>query len=278
MDRGVRNLEQIQESEGEGGTRLGGLILASLGSACVVFAVIALLRRPSPHAAKSVDPLDDLIARTPAASAQPKQELHTSDVTFPSMLSDSQRPTTALAALQGRGAVPIGASSAVYAPFVLPPGSPTLPPPAGDKLPVVPMPAQRVISASPVVTDPRDPLTTLAKDRSTMTGKLADEGHAGPINLQVASFKTEAEAQSFSNVLRQRGHHAYVESAQIAGRGTWYRVRIGPFKYLREANKYRAEFEAKEHIVPFVVEVEKEKRLFEMRAAEHRAKEARRKH
>lgn len=275
MDRGVRNLEQIQESEGDGGMKLGGLVLASLGSACVVFAVIALLRRPTQAPTKAVDPLDDLLARTPAASARPR-ELSASDVTFPAMLSDAQRPTTALAAIQGHG--PQAPADSAALPFELPPGSPTAPPPAGDRLPVVPMPAQRVISASPVVTDPRDPLTTLAKDRSTPTGKLAEPGTPGIFNLQVASFKTQPEAESFSTVLRQRGHHAYVESAEIPGRGTWYRVRVGPFKTMREANKYRAGFEAKEHIVPFVVETEKEKHQAEQREAEKRAREARRRH
>jgi nickel-responsive transcriptional regulator NikR len=188
------------------------------------------------------------------------------------MLSDSQNPTTALAALQNRPAASGGAA------FVLPPGVPTMPPVAGDRLPVMPMPAQGQIGASPVVTNPRDPLTTMAKDRSAPRGAAADEGHAGAFNLQVASFRTDPEARSFETVLRQRGHHAFVETAQIPGRGTWYRVRIGPFKYMQEANRYRADFEAREHIVPFVVEAEKEKRLTETREVERRQREAKRHH
>ena len=191
-------------------------------------------------------------------------------MTFPSLLSDSQRPTTALAALQGTGAP--GSAAA----FVLPPGVPTAPPPPGDRLPVVPMPAQRVLSASSVVTDPHDPLTMAAKDRASVKGAEAEEGRAGAYNLQVASFRTEPEAQSFATVLRQRNHKAYIEAATIPGRGTWHRVRIGPFKYLRDANKYRAEFEAREHIVPFVIETEKEKKLAETREIERRQREAKR--
>ncbi|RYE94570.1 MAG: SPOR domain-containing protein [Myxococcales bacterium] len=266
---GLRNIEQIQEREGgEGGGRLGGLILASIGCACAVFAGVALLRRPAPAVVKVVDPLDALVAR--GAPSIPTRDLSAQDVTFPSMLSDSQHPTTALAALQG-AAAPSGSAA-----FVLPPGVPTFPPPPGDRLPVVPMPAQRVLSASSVVTDPQDPLTTAAKDRSAFKGTAVEEGRAGAYNLQVASFRTEGEAQSFATVLRQRGHKAYIEAAAIAGRGIWHRVRIGPFKYLRDATKYRSDFEAREHIVPFVIETEKEKKLAEVREQERRTREAKR--
>lgn len=274
-DRGsLRDIDNIQEKDADGSGKLGSLILASIGTACVVFAAVALLRRPAPAHAKAADPLDDLLARQPAATA--RRELSASDVTFPQILSDDDKPTTALAAIQGPGA----AGSATTPPFVLPPGSPTVPPAAGDRLPVVPMPAQRVLGASPVVTEPRDALTAAARDQASAatSGPMAEPGHAGAFVLQVASFKTEGEAQSFSNVLRQRGHHAYVEAATIAGRGVWHRVRVGPFKHGREANKYRTEFEAKEHIVPFVIEAEKEKRLAEAREIEKRQREAKRRH
>ncbi len=39
----------------------------------------------------------------------------------------------------------------------------------------------------------------------------------------------------------------------MAGRGTWYRVRIGPFGTQHAAAVYRASFEAREHVVPFIV-------------------------
>ena len=276
-DRGsLRDIDNIQEKDGDSSGKLGSLILASIGTACVVFAAVALLRRPGPAPQKAADPLDDLLARQPAASA--RRELSASDVTFPQLLSDDDKPTTALAAIQGPGGS-TPASSATP-PFILPPGAPTVPPAAGDRLPVVPMPAQRVLGASPVVTEPRDALTAAARDRESAatSGPMAEPGHAGAFVLQVASFKTEGEAQSFTNVLRQRGHHAYVEAATIAGRGVWHRVRVGPFKTSREAAKYRAEFEAKEHLVPFVLEAEKEKRLAEQRETEKRTREAKRRH
>ena len=79
-------------------------------------------------------------------------------------------------------------------------------------------------------------------------------GHDGGYQLQVSSFRTQAEANQFSDQLRARGHKAYVVEAHVVGRGTWYRVRVGPFTTQHAANAaYRASFEAKEHVVPFVV-------------------------
>ena len=45
-----------------------------------------------------------------------------------------------------------------------------------------------------------------------------------------------------------------IEPAHVKGRGLWYRVRIGPFKYRHSAVIYRQEFEAKERLVTFIVE------------------------
>jgi cell division septation protein DedD len=86
-----------------------------------------------------------------------------------------------------------------------------------------------------------------------------DEGRAGGYQLQASSFRSETEATAFASGLRQRGHRAYVEQAQLPGRGAWYRVRVGPFKTQKEAASYRSEFEKREHLVPFVVDPPKDK-------------------
>ena len=54
-------------------------------------------------------------------------------------------------------------------------------------------------------------------------------GHDGGYQLQVSSFRTQAEASQFADQLRARGHKAYVVEAHVPGRGTWFRVRVGPF-------------------------------------------------
>jgi cell division septation protein DedD len=117
----------------------------------------------------------------------------------------------------------------------------------------MPLPARNLVSTS-LVDRPRDSLTQLAKQAGAASTPSATAGHSGGYQLQTSSFRTDSEAASFVLALRQRGHHAYSEAAQVQGRGTWYRVRIGPFGTKRDAMNYRAEFEEREHLVPFVLD------------------------
>ena len=66
MEQGsVRNLEQIQESDGEGGTPRGvTILLVALGAGCIVFAALALGgKRGSAPTAQKVDPLGELVTQ-----------------------------------------------------------------------------------------------------------------------------------------------------------------------------------------------------------------------
>ncbi|MDB5212304.1 MAG: Adventurous gliding motility protein, partial [Myxococcaceae bacterium] len=99
-------------------------------------------------------------------------------------------------------------------------------------------------------------LTRAASDavESAASGAAAaPAGREGGYQLQVSSFRTQGEADTFSGQLRARGHKAYVVEAHVPGRGTWYRVRIGPFTSQHAAASYRSGFEGREHVVPFIV-------------------------
>jgi DedD protein len=249
---GIRNLENLQEDDDERRMPPGvTLTLLALGGACIVFGAFALGGRSAQSQSPKTDPLGDLVSHRgalpgAAASARLTVDLAPRDVTFPQMLSDDDRPSTALAAVRTGASLPS-----------LPP-APTQPPPATDRLPVVPLPAQSVLEASPIVTRPRDALTKAATDAAqinapAMTGESAPAGHDGGYQLQVSSFRTQTEAQSFADQLRARGHKAYVVEAHVPDRGTWFRVRVGPFGSQHAAATYRASFEEREHVVPFIV-------------------------
>jgi cell division septation protein DedD len=253
----IRNLEQLQEEDDDRRMPRGAtMALVVLGGACVVFAGLALGGRTSQSPAPKSDPLGDLVSQRsrPGApgptSARPATELSPRDVTFPQMLSDDEKPPTALAAVRPAGP---------GAPAAPTPAVPTQPPPPTDRLPVVPLPAQAVLEATPVVTRPRDALTRAASAAAqidmpaTPSAEAAPAGHEGGYQLQVSSFRTQAEAQGFADQLRERGHKAYVVEAHVPGRGTWFRVRIGPFQNQHAASQYRTGFEAREHVVPFIV-------------------------
>lgn len=254
-DGAIRNVEQLNEDDARRTPRAITVAFVVLGGACVVFAALALgVKRVKPEAQRA-DPLGELVAQRgrPASSAHPT-ELFAKDVTFPGILSDGDRPTTALAAVR---AVPAGSAH-------------TEPPPPTDRLPVMPLPegsgapsgnmptAEQLLQATSVVTRPRDPLTRAASEQaryanSAPSGVAAPAGKEGGYQLQVSSFRTQGEANAFSDQLRARGHKAYVVEAQVPGRGTWYRVRVGPFTSQAQAASYRSSFETREHVVPFIV-------------------------
>jgi DedD protein len=266
MEQGsVRNLEQIQENDGEGRTPRGvTILLVALGGACVVFAGLAIGGRRSAPTTARVDPLGELVTQQTkiGGGAAPKAtDLSTRDVTFPGILSDESSPTTALAAVKGGGpkapqvGVP-GADPSAAISLNVRGAEPSGGAPSGERLQVVPLPAQNMLGASPVVTRPRDSLTRAASDAvdSQSAGQpAAPAGREGGYQLQVSSFRTQNEADTFSGQLRARGHKAYVVEAHVPGRGTWYRVRVGPFTSQHAAASYRAGFEGREHVVPFIV-------------------------
>jgi len=258
----VRNLEQIQEDDGDGRTtRAATLVLAGVGGAALVMAGVLAFRQSAPPMQSKADPLAALVEKAKRPEANPPEAVDRADVTFPSVLSDSERPTTALAAVKderGRLVVPGGAPE---------PAVTVAPPPPADKLPVVPLPAGTLLDETAVTRQPKDALTVLATEVSKVDGaEEAVPGTDGGFQIQVASFKEQAEADQFVEALRKRGHRAYRQPAYVADRGLWHRVRIGPFKSKLAAEKYKAELDKKERMTTFLVDPEKVKRQAELRA------------
>ncbi len=263
----VRNLDDIQEEDrGSRTSRFAALLLASLAGAAIVTAAVVMSRRGGAVQHATKDPLADLVLAQknvgPSAG-----KLETREVSFPGILSDGDKPTTALAAVRdehGRMQPPPAA-----------PAASASPPPAADRLPVVPLPVGAMLGATPVTTEPKDGLVALAADKSRLPpdAALAPAGMDGGFQLQVASFKEPAEADRLVEDLRRRGHRAFRLPANVPERGIWQRVRIGPFRTKFEANKYKTDFERTERITPFVVDPDKVKQAAEIRAARIAARE-----
>ena len=248
----VRNLDLIQETDQQGrSSRASALIFASFGGACIVFAALALMRSPSSDQPEAPDPLGALVASQKDDGVDGRDRIDSGDVTFPSVLTDQDNPTTAMEAVRRRSPLEDEIEGE------LPRSQYAGPPPATDRLPVVPLPAQDVLDGLPEDKVARgDMLREMAHHvaREPESVEMAEAGHAGGYQLQVSSFKKKEDADGFALALRRRGHRAHVEAAHVKGRGLWHRVRIGPFKYRRSANIYRQDFEAKERMVGFVVD------------------------
>jgi DedD protein len=260
----VRNLEQIQETDGDGrSARAATLLLAGVGGAAIVIAAVLTMKQSEPPTQAKGDPLAALVAKAKHPEGSQPETVQRSEVTFPSILSDSERPTTALAAVKDE-------RGHLIAPDSVPadPGLPLAPPPAADKLPVVPLPAGTLLDATSVTLQPKDGLTALAVEVSKAeSGAIVVPGAEGGFQLQVASFKDQAEADRFVGELQKRGHRAYRQASYVADRGLWHRVRIGPFKTKLAAAKYKADFDKKERMSAFLVDPDKVKRQEELKAS-----------
>jgi cell division septation protein DedD len=61
-----------------------------------------------------------------------------------------------------------------------------------------------------------------------------------PLLIQVSSLKGSAAADNLVQSLRKKGFPAFILKSDVAGKGLWYRVRIGPYKDKTEAEKILA--------------------------------------
>lgn len=55
--------------------------------------------------------------------------------------------------------------------------------------------------------------------------------------LQAGSFAVQAEADQMAKKLRRKGFKATVSTIEVEGKGTWYRVRTGPYSTPQAADK-----------------------------------------
>lgn len=59
--------------------------------------------------------------------------------------------------------------------------------------------------------------------------------------LQVGAFQTEQEADNMKAKLALQGIEAIVQTAEIPEKGTWHRVRVGPFSDINQINQSRSQ-------------------------------------
>jgi len=248
-----RNLEQIREEDGRGkGATLISLLLLAAGCSAVVIAFVVGANSRGKTNESTQDPLAELALKAKSQTVAPDRL--NGKLGFPSVLSDVEKPTTALAAVKDDRGRLIAEPAASSFPSAVPLDS--------SQLPTTPIPAGDLLRATSVTNAPKDELTKLAVSLSKpdASGELAPEGHDGGFQIQVASFRSAEDADAFVTDLRKRGHKAYKQAAYVPDRGLWHRVRIGPFKTKYDAALYKAQLERTEKIAGFVVDPEHQKR------------------
>jgi len=118
-----------------------------------------------------------------------------------------------------------------------PPKAPVEAPPRKDQIQgkqIDTRPVQKAESpASPASPQNKGTVTDSA-ERQKGTGDAAKEVSAkkppatkGKFSVQVVSAKERKEAEAIKAALQEKGFAAYVVEFPVAGKGTWYRVRVG---------------------------------------------------
>ena len=70
--------------------------------------------------------------------------------------------------------------------------------------------------------------------------------------VQVKATQSPAEADKFAQKLKQQGFQPLVAEAEVAGKGHWYRVRVGRFDSRPQADHYLIDFKRETHLEAFV--------------------------
>lgn len=251
MDGSMRDLNLIREDrhgDRDGGMRRLALLgLSGLGGVGLVLGLTLAAGAPAPVSAEP-DPLARLTPadRLRAVEAPPPSDPEVDRValTFPERLTDDPPElAAAIAAANAELAHPEPLEAARTS--------------VADMAARVPAALPAAVAAT---TDGEsfaraavtDPLVSAALPAVTRAG-AAPAGHDGEFTIQVISYDSPEGAQAFAAGLRARGHRAYVMEATVEGRGTVYRVRIGPFATMGEAASYRRTFEDSEHMNTIVI-------------------------
>ncbi|MCM0083234.1 SPOR domain-containing protein [Geomonas sp. Red32] len=123
-------------------------------------------------------------------------------------------PLTFYKTLPAGGKAPMGSGLNLKSPEAPAPAS-RLPQPAGN-------------AAAPAATAPAAPAPPVAPAASAPTAGAPgkEEGQAHFV-VQIASYRSKQEADAAQTQLGSKGVAAYVVESKVAGKGVWYRVRIG---------------------------------------------------
>jgi cell division septation protein DedD len=122
-----------------------------------------------------------------------------------------------------------------------------------------PRPEARVEIAKAIAIVKPDPVPTkvVATDMASST-RPATLASAGPSNgsgaftLQLAASQNKDDADRQATRLRERGYAPYIVTAQVPGKGTWFRVRMGNFANKDAATHYLQDFHRETQLDAFV--------------------------
>ena len=84
------------------------------------------------------------------------------------------------------------------------------------------------------------------------TDSIIQTGPNAPFTIQVGSYTNPDEAHHWVSQWKQKGYPAFLASADIPGKGRWYRVRLGGFDSKEDAQVYLNDLKQREKVEAFV--------------------------
>ncbi len=140
---------------------------------------------------------------------------------------------------------------------------------AVEESPTLPAPGNGVESAHGVVPSGSTAAVLEGQLLASFTGGSSDDGlpdavidpgvrsPAGPVpggkfTVQVASYREKGDARELADRLTRKGYQAFVAEAELPGKGTWYRVRVGRFGTRKEAASFGENLKRKERSIKTV--------------------------
>jgi septal ring-binding cell division protein DamX len=116
-----------------------------------------------------------------------------------------------------------------------------------------PKPTPGEVQEEPVPTRTATPPSGGLKEAiARATQRPTEAVPGGAFTLQLSAFQAREEAERFVARLRDRGYAPYIVAAEVANKGTWYRVRMGSFPSREAATRYLADFKRETQLNAFV--------------------------
>jgi cell division septation protein DedD len=90
--------------------------------------------------------------------------------------------------------------------------------------------------------DAKRDVRTEGKPNAKADAQAGGEGRAR-FTLQLSSFQNKSEAEAFLTTMKSAGYQPYLTEANVSGKGTFYRVRLGSYRSPEAANDAKADYE-----------------------------------
>jgi len=100
---------------------------------------------------------------------------------------------------------------------------------------------------------PPEPEPAPPAREETVPARTSIPPEGGSVIIQVASYRTREPAQALLENLSAEGYRGGIETADLGERGTWFRVRLGPFRNEAEAGKALEKLREERSLKGFIV-------------------------